>query len=1801
MDKKINYTGLEIAVIGMAARFPGAKNIDQFWTNLKNGIETISFFSKEELEQAGVEPALIDNPDFVKARGGLEDVEYFDPAFFDYTAVEAQLMDPQLRFFHECAWQALENAGYDPENYKGKIGIYAGASPNLFWEASSYMSGSKSMLDPFAVAHLIFRDYMTTRVSYKLNLRGPSFLVQAACSTSLVAIHVACQALLSGECAMALAGGVSISLPQAGGYLYQEGMVKAPDGHCRAFDADSKGFCGGNGVGVVVLKPLEDAAAHGDFIQAVIKGSGINNDGKQKTGYTAPSLRAQANLIKATMSLAEVEPENIGYIEAHGTGTPIGDPIEVEALKRAFNTEKRGFCRIGSVKTNIGHLDAAAGAAGFIKTVLALKNRQIPPSLFFNTPNPKIDFENSPFIVNTQLTDWHNENQAPLRAGVSSLGIGGTNAHVILEEWPGSRSLGGNAVPGKPEIIILSGKTAPALERVSGNLVDYFKENPGLNLTDAAYTLQTGRKVLEYKRMAVCTGAAEVVALFSTLPEGKVREFYTKIENRPLIFMFSGQGAQYINMGLDLYRDEPLFKEQMDRGFEILQRLLGHDIKDILYPDPADRQEEGDTSSKLDDVIYSGPIKLVFEYSLTKFLMARGIKPYALIGHSFGEYVAACISGVFSLEDALTMAVLRGKLMEKTPAGAMMSVHLSEEELEPLLVSQAELSLAAVNSPTNCIVSGPVAAVASFQADLTEKGHEFILINFPRASHSKLMAPITAEFEEKIGALTFNKPRIPYISGLTGKWIKNEAAADPSYWARHLVETVRFSDGLKELLKESNSLFLEIGPGRGLTLFLSQQPDRKPGHMSLNLVRHKKEAVSDIYYTLSKIGELWLYGVRVDWPEFYSKTREKRYRIPLPVYPFDANFFAVPKNSFLLSADMLPGKFQAGKKQDIGDWFYLPTWKRTPPILAKTASVPPAEYLLFLDDCGIGRRLAKVLEQKGQKVIGIKPGKKYVRQNEHLFILNLRKKEDYNTLFMELRDSGRIPGTIVHLRTISLKKNNKKKGVNRIERITDSGFHSLIHIAQALGKLAIDDEIRLKVVTNNMQEVVGGDLLCPEKAVVIGPVKGIPMEYPNIHCSSIDICLPDFLKKNVEKSIDLLSDEITGQSGDQVIALRDFFRWGQIFEPLRLEKPGIGIPLLRQEGVYLVTGGTGGVGLVLAQYLAKSVRARLVLTGRSGFPPRDSWGQYLNEHTDENSTSEKIIKIRELEKAGAEVLLCSADVSDSAQMKQAIRRTLERFGNLHGVIHAAGVPDGELMQIRTREKSQTVMTPKIKGTLVLEQVLQGLKLDFFILCSSMSAILAPFAQVAYCSANAFIDAFALYKSGKAAPVISINWDRWQNLGMSRIGARLGEKLTGEKVTGGMTEAEGVEVFSRILANPLPQVAVKYDDLNLLVKQRNIAGKPSHIKELEKLDFSGSPGRRPEISAGYVAPGNKIEQRLTEIFQRFFGFDKVGINDDFFELGGDSLKAITLASHIKKEYPVSLNDLLAGPTVGELASLLREKGISIEPETGSEEDNLLDKLECIERLTRGSNPDKNNIFIIHPLHGMVNQYQELALLLEEDYHVYGIQARGLVPGAKMASSPIVMIDDYLDQVLAVQKGGTYIIAGYCVGNIIGYEIVRRLEKLNYKVKKFIMIDANDFFPGFTVRLLRMMQYFPPVINKAIISLVEKRFQWKKLKLEEVKRRREGAGSSAAAKADEKEFNQEEIEANLGLLTQYILPGGIVQTPLLILRAKENKQPFATEEYFNKLTKSKSRLLEIPGDHDSILEKPQVEKLAEKIKK
>jgi acyl transferase domain-containing protein/acyl carrier protein len=1502
-----------IAIIGMSGRFPGAASVEAFWTNLRNGVESVTFFSDEELARRGVDEKMLVRPNYVKAGVELEDIDRFDASFFGYSPREAELMDPQHRLFLECAWQALESAGYSPEGDTGIVGVFAGSgSPSYLLQNILTNPEVAASAGGFQLGLGNAADFLATRVSYKLNLKGPSCTVQSACSTSLVAVHQACQSLLSGECDLALAGGVTINSAQPVGYLHHEGGITSADGHCRAFDAQGSGTIGGSGVGIVVLKNLASALEDGDPILAVIKGSAINNDGSAKIGFTAPSIEGQAAVISEALSMAGVEAESIGYVEAHGTATPVGDPIEVMALTKAFRarTAKKNFCGIGSLKTNVGHLDTAAGVAGLIKATQALRHKQLPPSLHFERPNPKAELDESPFYVNAALTDWL-AGDTPRRAGVSSFGIGGTNAHVVLEEAPARENSG----PSRPwQLLTVSARTATALEQATVNLREHLRRHRELNLADVAYTLHKGRKRFSHRRAILCRDTDEALAALQSNDRARVfTSSDTEERERPVAFMFTGQGSQYVGMAQELYQEELIFSEYVDFCAEFLTPRLGLDLREVLFPSARHAEE---SARLLDQTRLTQPALFVIEYALARLLMSWGIQPQALIGHSVGEYVAACLAGVFSLEDALSLVAARGQLMNAMPGGVMLSVQLGAEAVRPLL--DECLSLAAVNAPELCVVSGESKAITELELELTERGVSSRRLHTSHAFHSSMFEPIVGQFAELVRRVKLNAPQIPFVSNVTGDWITADEATSPEYWARQLRRAVLFADGVAKLTEIPEVILLEVGPGTTLGTFARQQTGGASNTV-LSTLRHPREAASDMEFLLRALGRLWLAGVRVNWDRFY--VNEIRHRLSLPTYPFERmRYWLEPR-----TAPVPAPKPAFGKKQDLAEWFYTPSWRQVRAAVPASTRETDASsaWLVFADESGLAAEVAARVSASGRRVVSVRAGEAFGTDDEGNYIVNPREQADYDALLATLSEQGIEFSKVAHLWGVGPAV-EMADAARAFEAAQYSGYYSLVYLCQAIGRRLPGASIDLCVVTSHMQALTGAETPEPAKATVLGPCAVIPQEYPNITCRSIDLEALSSSPRIMQRQAAQLLSELEAEASEAIVAYRGTQRWARTFEQVRLDGDGAASHGLRQGGSYLITGGLGNVALEVAAGLA-SFRASLTLVGRSAFPARGEWAEWLESHEEDDSVSVKIRKLQAIEAAGGRVLVLRADVSDEAQMRSAVAEAENCFGQLHGVFHAAADTLGsatlKLIDETDRAHSERQFLPKVSGLLVLETVLRGKDLDFCLLFSSLSSVLGGLGFNSYSAANLFMDAYAQAQSRQNhVPWISVNWDGWQKGAADSRRAGNGQA----QMELSLSPEEGFEALRRILtAGDLLRVVVSTGDLGQRL-ERWINPRRTRANEAAGDGEAASLHARPELQSDFVAPENAAQQTVVEIMQALLGVERVGIHDDFFELGGHSLLGIQLMSRLRESFNVELplRTLFEAPTAARLAALLQ---------------------------------------------------------------------------------------------------------------------------------------------------------------------------------------------------------------------------------------------------------------------------------------
>ncbi|HEV3040683.1 MAG TPA: amino acid adenylation domain-containing protein, partial [Candidatus Angelobacter sp.] len=1477
----------ELAIVGMVCRLPGCNNAEEYWNNLAGGVESIIDLTDDELRAAGVSEEELASPLYIKRAAIVDNPDFFDARFFDISAREAELIDPQQRIFLECSWEALENAGYTPKNFPGKIGVYAGSGPQTYLLNLVNDANSLYTKDAGPVLFANGADFIATRASYKLDLTGPSLTVQTACSTSLTAVHMACQALLNHECDMAMAGGITVRTPQRIGEVYQEGGILSPDGHCRAFDARARGTVRGNGIGIVVLKRLQDAIRDGDNIRAVIKGSAINNDGANKVSYTAPSIVGQREVIQKALLEAGVNPETVTYVEAHGTSTELGDPIEVTALTQAFRgfTGKSGYCVLGSVKSNIGHSDAAAGVAGLIKTALALEHRLIPPTLHFEQPNPKIDFAHSPFYVNAKPLKWTTEN-GPRRAGVSSLGIGGTNCHVIVEEAPADDSISSC----RPwQLVLLSTKTATALEAATANLEAYLRKNDSVSLANIAHTLQIGRATFNHRCFAVAEGVTDAVEILKGREAKSLPGSVVSRESCRVAFLFPGQGSQYVNMGKHLYAHEPLFRELVDQCSELLQPSLQFDMRSVLYPNPENYEW---AEAELRETRTTQPALFVIEYALGRLWMSWGIQPDAMLGHSIGEYVAACLAGVFSLEDALKLVAVRGRLMHSCPRGGMLAAAASEEELQKFL--GMGLELAAINGSRSCVLTGPLDIVDVVEKEMAQQQVVHRRLQSSHAFHSAMMEPIIGQFTAEVQKVRLNAPRIKYLSNLTGNWITAEQATDSAYWGKQLRGTVQFAKGIQNVCDGPERVTLEVGPGHtnmtavrqtiaksDLPVMLTSLPDSHPGE-------------SDVKHILATLGHLWLNSAKVDWNAFAAG--EKRKRIPLPTYPFERRrYWVEPSHSRTSRPDV--------SRKKLDQWLYLPSWKETARIYPATEAVTAdnATVLMFAGNSGMAAKLALRLTQKQYNIVTVVAGREFARIDNRTYAIHPASRDDYDALFSVLREQGQLPRKVLHLWNVGSNES--------IEQDLDLAFYSPLHLIQAATADSGIGPLQCTIVSSGLHEITGNESLSPAKSTLLGLCRTTPRELPEVVCKSVDIDVPAEGSWIEQSLLDQLVAELETKAQQSTISYRRGQRWIHTFEPAHFSASGP--DPVRERGVYLITGGLTGIGFHFAEWLATEAQAALVLVDTSPFPPREQWNNWAETHVDD-PTVKQINRIRAWEEKGAKVLIFEANIADRGQMRKLHQRVREAWGKIDGVIHAAAVSKKAPIASKTRNDIAAVLAPKIDGALVLCELLAEDDLDFMVFCSSLVAVVGEAEQADYAAANAFLDSLARREFFRSRCfTLSINWDAWNDPDQPALSS-----------ANGIKPEEAVAVLRRLLrSRPGPQAIISTRDLELVAR----------LNKTDAVEEEAPAERlyeRPNLDRPMAPPSNATEILLVRIWTEVLGVSPIGIDDDFFELGGDSLIGLKVTARTRDlGIPVSIEQLFKLRTVRELALAIEEAKLS----------------------------------------------------------------------------------------------------------------------------------------------------------------------------------------------------------------------------------------------------------------------------------
>lgn len=1468
-----------IAIIGMAGRFPGASNVEHLWTNLAHGVESIAILTQDEMRAAGIPETISKLPGYVNAAPVLDEVEKFDAHFFGFSARDAALTDPQHRIFLETAWQALEDAGYDPARYPGSIGVFGGC------ELSSYLGHlyqnleSLKYIDGMQLMVTNDKDHLCTQVSYRLNLRGPSVVVQTTCSTSLVAVGLACESLQHGRCDMALAGGVTVKVPQRGGYFYTAGSILSPDGHCRPFDAQAQGTIVGSGVGLVLLKPLAKALQAGDNIRAVILGVGLNNDGNDKVGYTAPSPRGQAAAIRAAHKSAGINADSIGYVEAHGTGTILGDPIEFSALTEVFRetTTRRGFCGIGSAKSNFGHLSCAAGVTGLIKTVLALENQAMPPTVHYTSPNPALDLASSPFYVTTRLQRW-DRNGIPRRAGISSFGVGGTNAHVVLEEAPARVE---RKAKRTHQVFTISARSEAALREVAKQLSAHLRSHPEIDLADAAFTLHQGRHFFKH-RYSIVVGAKERARLADSLESAEKLHVATAASDIPTMYLFPGQGSQYPGMAAGLYRSEPTVRKAIDRCARLLKPLLEADLKKVLFPSRKDRTAAAEA---LRNTRWAQPALFTVGYALSELYTSWGIKPAAMIGHSVGEYVAATRAGVMTLEEALTIIAKRGQLISALPRGSMLAVMAPAEKLERFV--DANISIAAVNAPGFTVLSGPDAAIQHLEKVLGDERLSARRLHTSHAFHSSMMDPILLEFEEIVSRIQLATPVMPFISTLTGKWAGTEVTK-PDYWSRQLRQAVRFADGMYTLMSSGDfagkrPICIEAGPGNTLSTFVRELTKEKPATCLQSLPGPEGQS-SDMEEVLAALGQLWSNGVEINWDAFHSV--EQRSRVSLPTYPFERQTYWIGTST------------RVEETRDPYNWFYRPGWKEQP-LASKLAELAGRRILILDHETSPGRALAEILRTFNCDVIMARPGEQFICLNEREYVLNPEHEADFGRLAQAVcSGDSRLAGVVDCWCATALPP--AEVTGTPIDKAAVMALLAPLRLTQSLSNQQTLRPLPVLLVASGTTRIASADILDPSRALGTGVARVLPQEYAGVRISHVDV-------DSNGKVAAMIAAELATGASQAAVAFRNGKRYIEEYDPvtIRAVKPIVELP---PNPVVLITGGLGHMGINLAEALFRKAHARLVLFARTSLPEPAEWAIKSEDSQTPPQQKQLLQRLAKMRAERDELIVVAADMNDAAQVRSGVETALARFGQIDMVIHGAARIDPAAFGPAANTDWNIVeaqFSPKLRGLFHLIDAFGGREPHRWILHSSISSVLGGLGLAAYAGVNAMLDALALQHGPHW---LSIDWDAWDNAAEAQSSS----------MPTAIKPAEGQEVLLRLLGGwQGSRVLVAIN----LAERLKAWVQHTEMKPAENSGMERHP--RPNLTTSFIAPRTETELLLTEIWGSHLGLDGIGIQDRFFDLGGHSLLASQIASEICDRFQIDLPvlKLFQAPTISELAVLV----------------------------------------------------------------------------------------------------------------------------------------------------------------------------------------------------------------------------------------------------------------------------------------
>ncbi|WP_247682505.1 type I polyketide synthase [Pseudoalteromonas sp. MMG013] len=1470
-EQQIEYSSVDIAIVGMAGRFPDASNVDELWRNVANQHCSITPYSDAQLREAGVDSDVLLDPDYVKAGIPFSGMREFDAGFFGYSPKEAEQLDPQQRIFLQTCWHALENAGVMPSS-DNLTGVFAGCGvPSYLLQNLLSNNTQNDITSLLALTNGNDKDSLATRVSYELNLKGPSVTVQTACSTSLVAVHMACRSLQNFESDAALAGGVWLNLAADQGYHAPVGGSLSPTGQLSAFSEKADGILIGSGSAAVVLKRMEDALHADDNILAVIRGSAINNDGKDKIGYTAPSVTGQANAVSAALAFADVEPDSIGYIEAHGTGTKLGDPIEIAALRQAYQSNATQYCAIGSIKANIGHLDSAAGVTGLIKAVQALRHKQLPPSIHSEPANPAINFADSPFYVNTALKAW--DSNGPRRAAVSSLGMGGTNAHVILEEYESTSQTkdDDNKVRTPWYILPISSTTREGLEAQVAAVQKTLVAQPS-RLRETAAQLQHKRAALAYRKAFVVRDHEQAVSLLSREVVAK------KVSDVRVGLMFSGQGSQYVTMAQPLLQHNPTFKAAFDAVVGCFSATLQAQLLTVFMPE--DDQVLA-ANQLLNQTRVTQPALFVVGYAMAKTYQDIGLKITTMLGHSIGEYVAACLANVMSLNTAVTLVTARGETLQSMAPGTMLSVVGDEQSLRPYLTDA--LDIAALNSPTNTVVSGTKEAIKALQTQLKAQQISCTRLHVSHAFHSHLTDAVLPEFRVALEQVQLNAPEIPFVSNVTGQLISDEQATSVQYWLDHIRQPVNFVAGVETLANHCD-VFIEAGPGDTLQK-LARQCTISDELTVLHSIAHVREVKEPIAPFAKTVATLWQLGMTLDWQRCGELI--PRGENILPEYQFSNNEYWVEAKSTDHSINVNNVELPLHKPQ-----LLQPVWQQKP-LISDTGNLAEQHFLLLASDSEVCSTISHGLVERGAQVTtlwylehGSEQGVS-VQENGHVHF-DYSNAEHWIQL-QTLLSQQPVVTHFIDARFLDVAKPHDALG-----------YHRLLPLVQ---NLVNTFNIRLSVLATELFSVLADETLSPEKSTLLGLTRGLPLEH------QISTRVFEFSAANLSLSDNLLSqvvEDLVDATGDEHNEVA--YRGKQRFVLNECELPAMANASI-DVGVTFITGGLGGVGLHLAQFLASQGHA-LVLQTRSDFAPASQW-QALAENSDTDDKLRAQLTTLLALQTQVEVVVVTADVLDIAQLTQSVKKAEQQVGAITHVIHSAGLPGGGFIRTMHLDQAQLTLSAKVEGTQNLLTIFNHHNLQQFAVCSSLASVLGAYGQSDYCAANVYLDTLA--HQSHRFPVVSINWDAWAKTGMAAK-FQLPEGL-------GLQGDAGAAMLVDIFTSAQPQVYAASMNWAQLVRVTREA-------EQAILNAPAKPTGhgRPDLDTEYEAPESELEHKLVAVWREFLGFDEIGVFDSLFALGGDSLIAIQMLAKVKQQFSIELEpaEFFEDPSIDNLAYIIEGK-------------------------------------------------------------------------------------------------------------------------------------------------------------------------------------------------------------------------------------------------------------------------------------